>query len=82
MDVINTIQKIFQEKFQIEVAEIYFSRDFSLSSSGIGFNAIELLYLIYYIEAEFNIKFTAEHFSSGKIRTLPGLCSAIQELKK
>jgi acyl carrier protein len=82
MENIKKIQSIFQKKFRLNVDEEYFSKDISLSASGIGFNAIEMLYLIHYIETEFNVKFTAEHFRSGKIRTLTGLCAAIQELQK
>jgi acyl carrier protein len=81
-DIINTIQTIFQKKFRIDIAEESFSEDTSLSYAGLGFNAIEMLHLIHYIETEFDIKFTVEHFRLGKIRTLPGLCAAIDELKK
>jgi acyl carrier protein len=81
MEIIKKIQSIFQKKFRLDVAEEYFSKDISLSFSGIGFNALEMLHLIYYIEAEFNVKFTEEHFRSGKIRTLSGICAAIDELK-
>jgi acyl carrier protein len=82
MNIIKKIQTIFQKKFRIDIAEEYFSKDLSLGYSGIGFNAIEMLYFIHYIEDEFNIKFTAEHFTAGKIRTLSGICAAIDELRK
>ena len=82
MDTIKKIQSIFKEKFHIEVQEGYFSENISLGPTGVGFDAIGLYYFIHFIESEFNIKFTSEHFVSGVIRTLPGLCQAINELCK
>ena len=82
MDTIKKILTIFKEKFHFELQEDYFSKDISLGATGIGFNAMDLYYLIHFVESEFDIKFTREHFVSGVIRTLPGLCQTIDTLRK
>ena len=82
MDIIKKLQTIFKEKFNIELREECFSQNIYLGSTGIGLNAIELFYLINFIESEFHIQFTREHIVSGVIRTLPGLCQSIHELCK
>jgi acyl carrier protein len=82
MDTIEKIQTIFKEKFLIEIQKGYFSENVSLGPTGIGFDTIDLYYFIHFIESEFNIKFSSEHFVSGVIRTLPGLCQTIKELCK
>jgi len=81
MDTIKKIQTVFKEKFNIEIHEDYFLKNISLGPTGIGLDAIGQYYFIHFIENEFKIKFTREHFVSGVIRTLPGLCQTINELK-
>jgi acyl carrier protein len=76
------LQAIFEERFNIKINKEDFSKNLSLSAKGIGLNAIALLYLIHYVEADFNIRFTREHFKSGILRTLPGLYATIEELRK
>jgi acyl carrier protein len=82
MNTVEKIQAIFKEKFHFEVQEEYFTQNISLGPTGIGFNTIELFYLIYFIESEFQIQFTRDNFVSGAIRTLSGLCRTINELCK
>ena len=82
MNNIKKLQTMFKDKFQIEIDEKYFLQSISISLNGIGLNALEMYYLIHFIEKEFTIKFTPEHIKSGSIRTLQGLCSTIKELQK
>ena len=82
MDIIKKLQTIFDEKLHLKIKDDYFLEDTSIGASGIGLNTIGMFYLIHFIETEFNIKFTREQITSGVIRTLPGLCKAIEELQK
>lgn len=82
MDITNRIQSIFQSKFNVEVPEKFFYEEISLGVSGFGFTATEMLCFIDFIEKEFNIRFSAEHFTSGILRTLPGICKTLQEIKR
>ena len=80
-NIITRIQAIFKEKFNLEIPNEYFANDTSLGADGIGFDAIYMYYFIDFVEKEFNISFRREHFVSGTVRTLSGVCGAVKELQ-
>jgi acyl carrier protein len=79
--IIPRIQTIFKEKFNVEIPGEDFIENISLGYTGVGLDAMGMYYFIDFVENEFNIKFKREHFVSGVIRTLPGLCKTIKGLK-
>lgn len=81
-NIITRIQVIFKEKFSLEVSGESFVNDTSLGANGIGFDAIYMYYFIDFVEKEFNISFKREHFVSGAVRTLSGVCRVIKELQE
>jgi len=81
-NIITRIQAIFKEKFSLEVSGESFVNDISLGANGIGFDAIYMYYLIDFVEKEFDISFRREHFISGIVRTLSGVCGAVKELQE
>lgn len=80
-NIITRIQAIFKEKFSIEVSGKSFVNNTSLGANGIGFDAIYMYYFIDFVEKEFDISFRREHFVSGTVRTLSGVCGAVKELQ-
>lgn len=81
-NVIIRIQAIFREKFNLEIPGESFVNDTSLGARGIGLDAPLMYYFIDFVEKEFNIRFKREHFVSGKVRTLSGVCEAVKELQE
>jgi len=76
------IQSIFKEKFNLTIPDESFVNNISLGTAGIGFDAIYIYYFMDFVENEFNITFKREHFVSGTVRTLSGVCGAVKELQE
>lgn len=79
MRVLARLQSIFKEKFHCDVNDDHFSQDISIGAAGIGLTALEMFYLLQFIEKEFNIRFTQEHIISGSLRSLSGLYSSVEK---
>jgi len=76
------LQEIFRKRFNTEIEEKSFSKELSLISD-INLNYQDLLYFLKDVEETFGFETDSASIEAGRIRTLKGLVSVIEEnLKK